>query len=302
MDTNQIQQGLQQELAGKLKMIGPDEPKEEFILTDDEIKKVKQHHFESLKRHKMFKLATSGLDEKDIEKKILETIDYTECLDYANMCKHRQLDQEKYDNERRQKEKEERDTLIQLCNAKYMYNVMAHTSLHVYGKKLIVNEFNKKLITSLCFFCSEDARFVEELKFNPAKGLWVFGNVGVGKTYLVKCLSDNLLNPIAITSMIEITAQVKDSGDYNLPTSKKIYIDDVGTEEPLVNHYGTKITFFKTFIESTYLEQMTFSNLIVSTNLSFDDIERIYGFRVRSRIKDMFNIIYVDGTDMRGAD
>jgi len=79
-----------------------------------------------------------------------------------------------------------------------------------------------------------------------------------------------------------------------------LYLDDVGTEEPIVNHYGTKINWFKNFIEMYYLKNKPFNKLIISTNNSFDEIESKYGFRVRSRIKDMFNIIDVQGKDMRG--
>jgi len=77
-------------------------------------------------------------------------------------------------------------------------------------------------------------------------------------------------------------------------------LDDVGTEEHTVNHYGTKISFFKNFIEKYYLQNKTYEKLVVSTNNSFNEMEEKYGFRVRSRIKDMFNIIDVTGKDMRG--
>ena len=49
-----------------------------------------------------------------------------------------------------------------------------------------------------------------------------------------------------------------------------------------------------------YLKNKPFNKLIISTNNNFDEIESKYGFRVRSRIKDMFNIIDVRGKDMRG--
>ena len=48
------------------------------------------------------------------------------------------------------------------------------------------------------------------------------------------------------------------------------------------------------------MKDLPFNKLIISTNNSFDELESKYGFRVRSRLKDMFNIIDVDGKDLRG--
>ncbi len=74
----------------------------------------------------------------------------------------------------------------------------------------------------------------------------------------------------------------------------------MGTEEPRIVHYGTTVTWFKNFIEQYYLVQRkNFSGLIISTNNDFDELEDKYGFRVRSRLREMFNIVDVEGNDMR---
>ena len=78
-----------------------------------------------------------------------------------------------------------------------------------------------------------------------------------------------------------------------------ICIDDVGTEEPIVNHYGTKINWFKNFIEGYYAQFNTYESIIITTNCSFQEIEQKYGGRVRSRMAQMFNVINVEGDDFR---
>lgn len=127
------------------------------------------------------------------------------------------------------------------------------------------------------------------------------GVSGLGKSYLIDCLKDNELYPIKVYSMLKITEQVQANGLFDLAIpSGKIYLDDVGTEEPSVKYFGTTVSFFKNFIETFYTNPYIFNKLIISTNNNFDEIEGKYGFRVRSRIKDIFNIVNVSGSDLRG--
>jgi DNA replication protein DnaC len=97
--------------------------------------------------------------------------------------------------------------------------------------------------------------------------------------------------------MIDISDEVREYGGFQAK-GKVVYLDDVGSEET-VNHYGSKINWFKEFLESYYLNSTDFSRLILSTNCNFDQIQEKYGFRVRSRMKEMFNIIDVKGKDLR---
>jgi DNA replication protein DnaC len=97
--------------------------------------------------------------------------------------------------------------------------------------------------------------------------------------------------------MIDISDEVREYGGFQAK-GKVVYLDDVGSEET-VNHYGSKINWFKEFLESYYLNSTDFSRLIISTNCNFDQIQEKYEFRVRSRMKEMFNIIDVKGKDLR---
>ena len=103
-----------------------------------------------------------------------------------------------------------------------------------------------------------------------------------------------------MASMLEICDEVRIRGDYELPFFNKLYLDDVGSEEPNVKHFGTNINWFKDFLETYYLRSQHYNKLIISTNNNHAELEQKYGFRVRSRIRDMFNVISVDGKDMRG--
>lgn len=295
------------QLAKQLNLIDPNEPPEPYTLTNEEEEKVIEREIISAKKHLVWRMTQLAMLPEQIEFKINQInwddeINKDDVLRRANMIKNHDI----WQLQQREKEKAEEirkaNELKDTWTANKIYQLMAYTSQHIFGKKLILNEDNKGLITSLCFFISRDERFETQLGYSFKKGLLIRGISGIGKTYLVKCIENNELNPIMIVSMLDIANSVKENGEYIIKKGMKriIYLDDVGTEEPTVNHYGTKINFFKNFIESTYLRTQQFGHLMISTNNSFAEMEASYGFRVRSRIKDMFNIIDVKGNDMRG--
>jgi hypothetical protein len=280
--------------------------KEEYILTKEEEESAIFNAIESLKKHKIWKMQQKGVKEGDMLKK-LAVIDFEKEVGIENLlkiansnklyCIWQKENIKKIEEEFRKK----REELKKICTAKYMFNVMSWSSKNIYGKKLIVNEDNSALIKTLCFFVSRDKRFETELGYSFNKGLLIRGIAGLGKTFTVRCLANNELNPILMINTIEVTEEIKEYGSFNieLGENKIIFIDDFGTEETVVNHYGTKIFFFRNFIEKYYFNNKNYSNLIISTNLNNQHIEDSYGFRVRSRISEMFNIITVKGTDMR---
>lgn len=260
---------------------------------------------DQFKKHKAWKYAQIGATEEQILAKLSainyeEEINSPEVLDRANSAKHYAIWQKEQREKEKQQDIEKSNELRRRCNYTYFSNLMAWTSENTYGKKFIIHEGNVRLIQSICHFFSMDERFESEFGYDLKKGLLIRGVSGLGKTFLLRCIQDNEIKPIEIVSMIDIAEEVKEEGMYNIQTNKVLYLDDVGTEEPVVNHYGTKINWFKNFIELYYLKNKPFNRLIISTNNSFDEIESKYGFRVRSRIKDIFNIIDVQGKDMRG--
>lgn len=297
---------LIQKLVENWNLTNLNESTDEYILTKDEEDYVIANELLSLKQYKAWKMKGLGYTDTQIFEKI-ESVDCEAELNKELILKQANSNKvyDLWQKEQRKKEKEleelKKEELKKTWTAKHMFRFLQWTSLNVYGKKLLVTDNNKNLITALCFFLSNDSRFETELGFSFTKGLLIRGTAGLGKTYIPKCLSTNELRPISVFSMIEISEEAKDEGDYDLKfTPGIIYIDDVGSEEPTVKHFGTTINWFKSFIEKIYLNTTVFNKLIISTNINFAEIENRYGFRVRSRMKDMFNIIDVTGTDMRG--
>lgn len=300
-----------QQLAKTLNLTRLDIEPEPYILTKREEDAVIEHAISEAKKHMAWKLADKSagiaLSENEILTKIAlvdwsDRINREDLLFKANANKQYSLWQEDQRQREREVKASRQKELKELWTANRMFSLMRYNSKNEYGRDLIVNEENKILITALCYFLSGDDRFESELGFSFCKGICIRGVSGIGKTHLVQCLSDNELRGIDVESMIEITEAIKDNGEYKPPisTNRILYLDDVGTEESVVNFFGTKIFFFKNFIETYYLNNRDYSRLIISTNNNFQEIEEKYGFRVRSRFKDMFNFIDVKGKDMRG--
>lgn len=281
-----------------------DEP---YILTEEDEKKIIAAVIDAKKKQYMWKMKKIAKTEEEIILAVQKIdweidIDRKAVLVRANSLRQHEIWQKAQREKERQAKIDRYKELVELWTAKRMYQLMSWSSSALFEKKLVVNEGNKLLVTALCFFVSRDDRFMTELGYDPQKGLLIRGATGIGKTYLVKCIKDNELNPIKIESMLDITDQMRDKGDYqiNMGDCKLLYFDDVGTEEAAVKHYGTNIMFFKNFIETYYLKHKTFNTLMISTNLNFKAMTEVYGFRVVSRIRDMFNVIDVAGKDMRG--
>ncbi len=170
------------------------------------------------------------------------------------------------------------------------------------------NEFvyspqNDVLIKAICFRLSNDPRYETELGLSFSKGVIIRGAPGLGKSYLLGLVADNPVNNVQLLSMHEIAREVVNTGEFlgiKYGSFKYIYLDDVGTEEnPQVN-FGTKHNFFRTYIEETYAKsKITLGRVILSTNDNFQTLEDKYGFRVRERLAECFDVIDIEGTSLR---
>jgi DNA replication protein DnaC len=296
-------------LAKRFNLIDEKQEPEPYILSKEDEYKLVENEIKAAKLYVEWKMKQLGASKEEIDFRILQInwedrIDRNDLFQRANSIKNHDLwIKEKRKRDKEEEEKKEKE-LQEHWTAKRVYNLMAWTSQSKFDKKLIINDDNKKFITALCFFISNDRRFETELGYSFKKGLLIRGVSGIGKTHLVRCIEQNDINAIYTLSMIEISDELRAYGEYeiNKGANRIIYLDDVGTEETPVVHFGTKIYFFKNFIESIYLSRREkgFGNLMLSTNLNFQQCSEKYGFRVASRMRDMFNVIDVSGKDMRG--
>lgn len=285
---------------------------EPYTLTPAEEEKAISVAIEQAQKLAAYKMQKILYTQDEIWNKISLTdwndkIDRKKVLALANMAKNRELWQQAQREAERQRETDRVNELQSYWTYARIYKLMKYNSIHVFGKELDETPENLPVIKALCFFLARDDRFFTELKddngkpYDPLKGLLIRGNSGTGKTHLVRCCEDNGLNPIHALSMIDITEAVKEYGKYKIEPNGKaiIYLDDLGTEEAMVKHYGTTNLWFKNYIETVYNRVKCYNHLIITTNLNFKGIEDQYTYRVASRMREMFNVIDLTGKDRR---
>lgn len=297
---------LNELLTGKLTTRYPElngNPCSIDILTEEE----KNYHLaaaiEHAKKIYVFKLTERGATTSQVIQKVAEKdwnaeINPQEVLQAAANRKYWHEEDQRRQHERLKEEHELRQAIEAEWNAdKFLAMITAHYTNKNGAFRSIPGQ--QRYITALAYFLARDPRFETELGYSLQRGLMIMGDPGLGKTETLKAVSSNQRTPLAIVSMIEIADHVKSEGSCELNLRRTIVIDDVGTEPVPVKYYGTEINWFKEFIETVYLRQPSYENLIITTNLGGDRIQELYSYRVRSRLRDMFNVISVTGEDQR---
>lgn len=279
---------------------------EPYVLSNDDEARAIEQAIIAEKKLAAWKMNRMQYSPSEIFAK-LNTIDFEAIIDreqvlkLANTAKLQEQWREQQKEKRRQDEIQKQKDLHEFWTYKRVYNLMRCNSENVFGRPWEDIPHQMDAIKAICFFVSRNDRFMTELKYDAQKGLLLRGPSGTGKTHLVRCVENNGLNPILTQSMLDVDECLRSNGEFKfmLNGQKIIYLEDVGTEEPVINFYGTKICWFKNFIEGLYLKTKCFNHLIISTNLSFKNFEEQYGYRVASRMREMFNVIDLKGNDLR---
>lgn len=160
-------------------------------------------------------------------------------------------------------------------------------------------EIHKRL---LCYFL-KDKSVADQYGIDLDKGLLVSGPIGCGKTSLMMIL--RLLLPaesrFIIKSCRDVSFEFNKEGYDTIQKYSRLSFknhepvvycfDDLGTEKTL-KHYGNECNIMAEVLLSRY-DQFISRKLIthLTSNLSASEIEAFYGNRVRSRMRELFNLI-----------
>jgi DNA replication protein DnaC len=140
---------------------------------------------------------------------------------------------------------------------------------------------------------------------NEKRQMLITGNVGLGKSYLLNAIAYEILNRGFSAMMVSSFAlneaafdEIKHSDSTALNMMQNVdllLIDDLGSE-PMINNV-TKPTIFNILNERTRKNMHT----VVSSNMSGEQIEAIYGLRIFSRLinKDRTAMFVIRGKDVR---
>lgn len=168
--------------------------------------------------------------------------------------------------------------------------------------------FNREIFRLLCLYLTGDKRFEEDGR-SLDKGIFLVGPVGCGKTSLMKLCWSNPVQSYSVLSCSSVSYGFAEHGFEMLrqhfeprgPRHDDVFrhqqlgtcFDDLGTED-MVKNFGNNSNAMKEVIENRYGHMEDRRLTHITTNLNFDQIGEFYGNRVRSRIREMFNVIKFD--------
>ncbi len=169
----------------------------------------------------------------------------------------------------------------------------------LFGKHFKIYEEDHNILRKLCHYFIKDKKNCEESGIDPDKGILLSGPVGCGKTSLMKLLQYIVPHqkPYIIIPSRNIVFGFNHLGyriieDYG--NSQFFCFDDLGVE-PIGRHYGKDCNVMGEVLISRH--ELFLKHHIkthTTTNLNAAEIEERYGNRVRSRMRQLFNLIAFD--------
>jgi DNA replication protein DnaC len=173
----------------------------------------------------------------------------------------------------------------------------------IYGQHYKINEGDIPTIYKLLIYMIQDAETAQTLNLNLQQGILLSGPIGCGKTSIMQ-----LIKPFAlpradyrIKTCREIAFEFAKNGYKALqPYSQEpsgqnrlqgYCFDDLGAEQQ-IKHFGNDCNVMAEILLSRYDHYTLNKSLThITTNLSASEIEKHYGNRLRSRMRNMFNLI-----------
>lgn len=138
--------------------------------------------------------------------------------------------------------------------------------------------------------------------------LFFYGESGTGKTFLCNCIAKELIENsysvvyLSAIRLFDLLSEAtfrrgseSENAEYfakHLLTCDLLIIDDLGTE--LVNSFTSSVLF--NCINERYLNKRP---IIMSTNLSIEELQKTYSERTFSRITSNYSMLKIFGDDIR---
>ena len=177
-------------------------------------------------------------------------------------------------------------------------------------KEFVVDEKNREVIELLTLYFSCDPQFEKKDKtYSLTKGILLCGQMGCGKTMLMRMFQKNQNHPFQVKSCLQISTEYKDPHEggqrvvkrystmaYNGDDRIGYCFDDLG-DEVATGNFGDRFNMFD-ILKPRYAD-LPFNATHATTNLNpaeKDEDGNPTGYfasdmRMRDRLKEMFNII-----------
>lgn len=182
------------------------------------------------------------------------------------------------------------------------------------GIDFIIDDANRNIINLLCQYFTGDKEFEKENR-KLHKGIMLCGPIGTGKSTLMSLFSSNQRQCYKRITCNDIADRYSIDGEevlqiwcklIKVPTHQSTFFqreigacfEDLGTEEDKM-HFGSSVNVMGQILQNRYDRKVPYHYTHLTTNLTGDEIENRYGARVRSRCREMFNMLVLGGEDRR---
>ena len=180
--------------------------------------------------------------------------------------------------------------------------------IELYGKKFKILETDHEIIYKLIAYFLKDEQACYQFNIDLEKGILLTGPIGCGKTSLMNLMKHiaPIGNKFSVKPCRDISFEFIQDGyqiihKYSIgqlyQSELRTYcFDDLGTENNL-KYFGNECNVMAEILLSRY--NLFISKKIkthITTNLSASEIEKHYGNRVRSRLRELCNLIAFDST------
>lgn len=167
----------------------------------------------------------------------------------------------------------------------------------------VVDDDNRQIIGDVFHWCIRDKKGA----LDPTKGLWIYGNIGTGKSTLMKAIlhfitkfwlrdSGEKINPQWINVPTFCGKYATDG--FGVFSSIPMGLDELGTEIAPTNHVGNKLNVVAHLISTIY-DNKSDIPYIVTTNCTLSGAMELYGPRTIDRIGQLFNLVGIKGVSRR---
>ena len=133
------------------------------------------------------------------------------------------------------------------------------------------------------------------LENNNGKGLLILGNCSIGKTFITRYVIPAIL--LKYQRLVIKSYDLQRDNINEILTKKICVLDDVGTED-VRNEFGTKRMAFSEIVDNAEKKS---NLLIITTNLTGEEIKSRYGLRVYERLLAITKRVVISGNSERGV-